>query len=96
MKYDKCINCGASIDYNKVENGIYRCEYCREYYHIDQCQNIEEYTIKLKVGNEIRLFYITDRGYEIIPPSFMRLANGKLIEERTNKPHITLTLESYD
>lgn len=96
MKYDKCINCGASIDYSKVENGIYRCEYCREYYHIDQYQNIEEYNIKLKIGNKIRTFYITERRFDLRPSLFIRMENGKFIEGRASEPHITLTLESYD
>lgn len=96
MRLSKCLNCGASINYNKVKNGAYRCPYCREYYHIDQYGIVEEYKVKLKYGGKIVTFYIGNMEIEPVLDTY-RTIDGKMCTTViSGMPNITLTLHSMD
>lgn len=93
-KQDKCLNCGAGIDYNKVENGVYRCPYCREYYHIDQYGMIEEYKVKLKYTGKDVYCYLGSVQCDYSCDSY-RDSIGQLVMNRTLEPTFTIELISY-
>ena len=67
MKQEKCMNCGTSIDYNKIENGVYICPYCRNKYHIDKLGYIEEYKVKLMFMGHLLECYLSSYGVESTP-----------------------------
>ena len=96
LKINKCLNCGASINYDKIKNGIYQCSYCREYYHIDQYGVVEEYKVKLKYGGKIVTFYIGSMEVESVYDEY-RTIDGRLHTTMISRiPNITLTLHSLD
>lgn len=95
-KQDKCLNCGASINYNKVENGVYQCPYCREYYHIDEYGMIDEYKVKLKYMGKIIHCYLGSMKCEYSPQiDTYRTMTGELSINRYVEPQITFELTSY-
>ena len=96
VKRDKCLNCGASIDYNKIENGVYRCPYCREYYHIDQYGYIEEYKVKLKYMGRTVYCYLGSVEFEPICVDSYRTLDGMLSTTiASSEPVIKFELISY-
>ena len=64
LKRDKCMNCGNSINYNEVKNGVYVCPYCRTNYHIDKLGYIEEYKVKLMFMGHLLECYLQSYGME--------------------------------
>ena len=95
-KQDKCLNCGASINYKKVEKGVYQCPYCREYYHIDEYGLIEEYKVKLKYMGRIIHCYLGSMKCEYSPQiDTYRTATGEVFIDRCEEPQITFELISY-
>lgn len=94
-KQDKCLNCGASINYKKVEKGVYQCPYCREYYHIDEYGLIEEYKVKLKYMGKIIHCYLGSVQYEptILDTTYIDWSGKRTIVE--SEPNITFELISY-
>ena len=96
IKKSNCLNCGASMDYNKIQNGVYQCPYCREYYHIDQYGTVEEYKVKLKYGGKIVTFYIGSMEIEPVYDAY-RTIDGRLHTTMiSSMPNITLTLHSIN
>ena len=67
MKQDKCMNCGNSINYNEIENGVYVCPFCRTKYHIDKLGYIEEYKVKLMFMGHLLECYLSSYGVESMP-----------------------------
>jgi len=94
LKQDKCLNCGASINYDKIENGVYRCPFCREYYHIDQYGMIEEYKVKLKYMGKILYCYLGSVQCDYIYDSY-RDIKGQLVMNRPLEPTFKIELISY-
>lgn len=95
-KQDKCLNCGASINYKKVEKGVYQCPYCREYYHIDEYGLIEEYKVKLKHRGHIIHCYLECEEYmPSIDTECYIDSSGKFSTYRIGQPEIIFTLRSY-
>lgn len=95
IKQDKCLNCGASIDYNKIKNGVYRCPYCREYYHIDQYGYIEEYKVKLKYMGRTVYCYLESVEVEPVYVDAYRTIDGRLSTTIASEPVIKFELVSY-
>ena len=67
MKQDKCMNCGNSINYNEIENGVYVCPFCRTKYHIDKLGYIEEYKVKLMFMGHLLECYLNTYTVEQTP-----------------------------
>lgn len=64
LKQDKCLNCGASINFDEVHNGLYICPYCRNHYHIDKLGYIEEYKVQLMFQGHLLECYLSSFGVE--------------------------------
>jgi len=94
-KQDKCLNCGASINYNKIENGVYQCPYCREYYHIDQYGYIEEYKVKLKYMGHTVYCYVGSVCCEPMYVDAYRTIDGRLETSVASEPVLKFDLISY-
>lgn len=95
-KQDKCLNCGASIDYSKIEKGVYKCPYCREYYHIDEYGLIEEYKVKLKYMGRTIYCYLgsVSCNYDMVD-SYRTLDGRMSTTIRSTEPTYTFELVSY-
>ena len=96
MKLSKCLNCGASINYSKINNGVYQCPYCREYYHIDQYGIVEEYKVKLKYGGKIVTFYIGSMEFEPVLDTYRTIDGRMCTTMISDMSNITLTLHSMN
>ena len=94
LKQDKCSSCGASIDYSKVQQGVYRCPYCRHYYNINEKGIIDEYKVKLSWMGKDVYCYLSAITCENGCPDTYRDVNGKLSYIR-NEPTLKFELISY-
>ena len=93
-----CLNCGAPLHYDETNYGsTAKCQYCRSEYHIDKLGRVEEFKVKIKMGEKIISFYINTMQYE---PVFDRDLTFRDCEGRLSirpvEPIITLTLTSYE
>lgn len=96
VKKSNCLNCGASINYNKIKNGVYQCPYCREYYHIDQYGLVEEYKVKLRYGGKVITFYIGNMEIEPVYDTYRTIDGRMQTTMIIGMPNITLTLHSMN
>ena len=94
IKQDKCLNCGASIDYSKVYNGVYKCPFCRENYHIDDYGMVEEYKVKIKWMGKTIYCYLGSTTFEDVCVDTCRNISGELAYIR-REPTIKFELISY-
>lgn len=95
VRQDKCLNCGASIDYSKIKNRVYKCPYCRQYYHIDEYGMIEEYKVKLRYMGRDVYCYLGSVSCEYLSLDSYRNLNGKMTYLRYPEPQLTFELVSY-
>lgn len=68
MLITNCKNCGAILNYEKVMNGIIKCEYCGtnySKYDIDPAtvKNTTDEIIEIKILGKTRKYYIGDMEF---------------------------------
>lgn len=94
MKQDKCMNCGATIDFSKVTNGTYDCPFCRNHYHIDKLGYIEEYKVQLMFQGHLIECYLSSYGVESPMIETTRLVDSTC-SRISMPPTITLEFTGY-
>lgn len=94
IKQDKCLNCGASIDYSKVYNGVYKCPFCRENYHIDDYGMVEEYKVKIKWMGKTIYCYLGSTSVEYPIYNDYRSLDGTMAYIK-REPELKFELISY-
>lgn len=95
VNQDKCLSCGASIDYNKIKNRVYQCPYCRQYYHIDEYGMVEEYKVKLRYMGKDVYCYLSSVVFEPMFGEMYRDFTGKACYIH-QEPQLTFEFVSYD
>ena len=88
-----CKNCGAVL--TQVDD-VLKCEYCNSIYeYIPKVDDIRQ-IIKINIGGTIRKFYIYMVEAEQPTTCYTTLASESYKTYITNRPILTLTLQSLD